>query len=328
MRKLLWLTILAGIAYGGYWFIGSRAVLGGVEAALAELKAEGVADVAAVNLVGFPSRFDVTLSEPHLISADGQAAWQAPFIQFFALSYRPNHVIAVWPHDQTITLGREVLAVKSSNLRASAAVTAGLTLPLEKATVEGHGLGVQSSFGWSVLAENLIFASRLVTDGQNSHEVALVIDGLAPGDDLRRLIDPAGSLPATAEEVKLDATLSFDRAIDRTLTRGSLHLTGVTGIAAKIVWGKMQLQARGDLGADAEGFAAGRVEISVRNWRDMYAVFVRAGAVKPEISVTIENALDALAKGSGDADLLKLPLIFQSGRMWLGPILLGPAPRF
>lgn len=328
MRKLLWLTALAAILYGGYWFIGSRAMLSGVKAALAELKAEGRADVASVDLVGFPSRFDVTLAEPRLISADGQTRWQAPFLQFFALSYRPNHLIAVWPHDQTLTLGPEVLTVQSSDLRANANFTAGLTLPLEVATLEGHGLNVASNFGWSVLAEKLILASRQSDGAATSHELALVIDGLAPGDDLRRLIDPDGKHPAATEEARADLVVDFDRPLDRTLTDRPLHVTAIRSIDAHLKWGAMDIAAAGEILAGPDGFPKGRIEISATNWRDVLELFVDSGAVGREDARTYASGLEAVAKGTGDANVLKLPILFDQGFVWLGPILIGPVPRF
>lgn len=328
MRKLLWLTALAAIFYGGYWFVGSRAVLSGVETALADLRAEGIADVASVSLAGFPSRFDVTLTEPRLTSVDGKTSWQAPFVQFFALSYRPNHLIAVWPHAQTIRLGAETLTVHSSDLRASANFTAGLSLPLEKATLEGHGLTLSSNFGWSVLAEKLILAARRSEQGAASHELALAIDGLAPGDDLRKVIDPTARHPATADAARAALVVDFDRPVDRTLTETPLHITAFRTIDAHLKWGDMVLTATGDIRVDPAGYPAGRIEISATNWRDILALFVDGGALEPDLARTYAAGLAAIAKGAGDADVLKMPILFADRSVWLGPFLIGPAPRF
>ena len=328
MRKLLSLTALAAIFYGGYWFVGSRAVLSGVETALADLKAEGIADVASVSLVGFPSRFDVTLSEPRLVSVDGQTSWQAPFVQFFALSYRPNHLIAVWPHAQTITLGPEILTVQSSDLRASANFTAGLSLPLEKATLEGHELNVSSNFGWSVLAEKLILASRQSEQGATSHELALAIEGLALGDDLRKVIDPAGKHPVKADDARADLFVDFDRPVDRTLTERPLHITAIRNIDAHLKWGVMDITAMGEVRVDPEGYPEGRIEISATNWRDILALFVEGGAIERDLAQNYAAGLEAIAKGAGDAGVLKMPILFEDRSVWLGPFLIGPAPRF
>lgn len=328
MRALIWLTVLLAGLYGGYWFVGSRAVLKGAETALIQLKADGRADYSNVELAGFPSRFDVTISDPKLVSADGLESWTAPFLQLFALSYRPNHIIAVWPHDQTVTFGAQTFDIKSSDMRASVAFTAGLSLPLEHSELEGHDLALSSNFGWSVLAEKLIFATRQSSLAPYSHEVAIVVTGLVPGDDLRRMVDPKGLQPKRVDEIRISAVPVFDRPIDRSAAVTPPQITGVRNIAAALAWGSMSLDAKGDLGRDDNGFAKGRIGISAHSWREIYAMFVDAGLVRKEIAPTIENVLTELAKSSGEDNLMVLPLIFDGGRARLGPIPLGPAPRF
>ncbi len=326
MRVLLWLTVLAAAVYGGYWFFGSRMVLNSTKAALTEMKAAGRADFAGVALRGFPSRFDLTIDAPRLSSRDGQVGWQAAFVQVFALSYRPNHLIAVWPDTQTLTLGSETLTLASSNLRASASFAAGLTLPLDHAELEGHDLSLSSDFGWSVLADTLILASRQKSEGGQSHELALVLTGLAPGAELRSLIDPMGLHPGKAE-ARLDLTAVFDRTINRTLTATTPRLIAARGISAQITWGQTSLEASGDLGADARGFVEGRLDLTARNWRDIYGFLQAFGVIDPDFAPLIENGLAEVAKVSGEAEVLKMPLIFGAGQTSLGPIPLGPAPR-
>jgi hypothetical protein len=328
MRAIIWLTALLAALYGGYWFVGSRAVLMGANEALGGMKAEGLADYSGLDLAGFPSRFDLTISDPKLVSADGQTGWAADFLQIFALSYRPNQIIAVWPPKQSLALGRETLAIETSDMRASVAFTAGLSLPLDHSELEGHDLVVTSDFGWSVLAKKLVFASRQSPKATYAHEVVLVVTDPAPGDKLRRLIDPMGRLPAQAGTLQVDATPVFDRPVDRSAIQTPPRVTAIQDIALQIGWGAMNLDAHGDLTVDGQGYAAGKIQLSARGWREIFALFVDTGAVKPEIAPTIEKVLAELAKTSGEADLLVLPLVFDKGRARLGPIPLGKAPRF
>lgn len=186
MRWLLWLVAFLAALYGGYWFVGSSAVLKATEATLAQMKADGTADYSKVELHGFPSRFDVTITDPKLVnSRDGLATWSAPFVQVLALSYRPNNVIAVWPNDQTLTLADETLSLKSSSLKASVTVSPTLSLPLDHSEMEGHDLILSRSTDAepALLADKLIFATRLAADqpASNSHQAALVVTNLTPG---------------------------------------------------------------------------------------------------------------------------------------------------
>jgi len=52
-----------------------------------------------------------------------------------------------------------------------------------------------------------------------------------------------------------------------------------------------------------------------------------AGLIKPEVAPTWVNVFALLAAQTGDPEDLDLPLVFAKGRMSLGPLPLGPAPR-
>ena len=121
MRTLFVVVALLAALYGGYWFIGQSQIERRAEAALADLEARGW-DVAYSDLstTGFPSRFDTTVSDIALTSPDGGIAWAAPFVQVFALSYRPNRIIAAWPDMQSLAVGGQRLDIAAQGLRASA----------------------------------------------------------------------------------------------------------------------------------------------------------------------------------------------------------------
>ncbi|MCX8508450.1 MAG: DUF2125 domain-containing protein [Rhodobacteraceae bacterium] len=329
MRPLLWLTFLLAGLYAAYWFVGSHALLTETETALAQMKAEGRADYTSLELHGFPSRFDLTVTAPKLVSADGQQSWQAEFVQFLALSYQPNRLIAVWPHEQTLTRGRETLTLRSDDLRASLALTAGLSLPLDHAELEGHGLDLVSDRGWQILAEKLILASRQAGPDAKSHQLALTLTGLAPGNDLRRRIDPQGSLPALVETARATVTADFDRALDRGLITQEPHLTALRAIDGAFRWGPLGLAVTGDLEIDTGGTPSGRLDLSITGWRELLDLLTAAGVVSPDMASNLKNGLAAIATGTGTGATseVKMPLLFDGGFMRLGPFPLGPAPR-
>ena len=62
MRLMLW--IIAGLTalYCGYWVLAARTLRAEAGVALAALRAEGRADATAIDVAGFPARFDVTLT--------------------------------------------------------------------------------------------------------------------------------------------------------------------------------------------------------------------------------------------------------------------------
>lgn len=327
MRLLLWLTGLFAALYGGYWVVGSRAVLSGAEAALAQMQAEGTADYGGLSLAGFPSRFDLTVTSPRLISRDGQAEWSAAFVQVLALAYRPNRLIAVWPNDQTLRLGQTNLAVRSADMRASVALEASTALTLDHAELAADELAIGTSPDWTARAERALLASRQA-GGPSSHQLALVLTNLSLAPGLRGAIDPAARLPATLPKVSLDAVAAFDQPIDRTAPQTRPRLTGLQAIRISAEWGSMRLDATGDVAFGPDGLAAGEIEVKARDWRQMLVLMTDAGLLDPDQAETLDRGFTALALAGGDMDLLTFPVTFRDGLTYVGPFPMGLAPRF
>ncbi|MFO1176779.1 MAG: DUF2125 domain-containing protein [Paracoccaceae bacterium] len=327
MRALLWTTALAAGLYAGYWFVGSHYALQGAEQALAAMKAEGRADYGAVSLAGFPSRFDLTIEQPRMMSADGRMAWAAPFLQLFALSYRPNNLIAVWPHDQTLSVGPEQLNLHSDDMRASVNLAATTQLALDHATLDSRGLRLGRADGGALLADRLLLASRQAGSAAE-HEVVLVLDGLAADPALKQAIDPTGALPATADQAKFDAVLAFDRPLDRTLADGGPQLQAIHQIAGHFAWGPVALDLTGDITIDANRDANGNVTLAAHNWRKLFDMAVSAHLIPAANAPRIEKLLESLANQSGEKDVLKLPLSLSDGLVHFGPLPLMPLPKF
>jgi hypothetical protein len=93
----------------------------GAKAWFADRSAQGwVADYDTIETRGFPSRFDTTINTLELADPRTGWAWSAPFFQVFALSYKPNHIIAVWPNEQTIATPLARANITAEDMRASA----------------------------------------------------------------------------------------------------------------------------------------------------------------------------------------------------------------
>ena len=58
----------------------------------------------------------------------------------------------------------------------------------------------------------------------------------------------------------------------------------------------------------------------------MVPVMVALGLIKPEVTETVTRAMELLAQQDGTPEVLDVPLVFQNGRMSLGPVPLGAAP--
>lgn len=326
MRAVIWLTAAFAIFYGGYWAVGSRAVLKGTEAALAELRAAGRAEYGEVTLEGFPSRFELTIEDPQLTNTDGAVHWSAPELQIYALSYKPHHIIAVLPSDQAIRIGREEIVVKSGDLRASAVFGIDPLLPLKRAQSVGKTIVLTSDQGWgSTLSETRL----ALWEGESAEEFDLGAEmfdiGFSgpPASTLSR-----SGLPIDGGHVRLDATLRLDRPIDRNLAAENLRLEDVTIKSFVVDWGSIQVSGTGQVEITPKGQPEGRIELSISDWRRALRLATEIGLIRSELAPTVENALLQIAHASGSSESLELPVIFTNGWMSLGPVPLGPAPQF
>ena len=325
MRFLLWVTGLLAVVYSGYWFIGHRAVLSGTEAFFANAAAEGlVAENQGIEVIGFPSRFDLTVTEPHLADPRSGTDWRAPFVQIFSLSYSPWHIIAAFAPTQTLQTADQTITLTSDKLQASMIVTPGTALALDRTTFVGSGVKAMSTLGWSLGAQDLRFATRIDPSLANTHEIGIEVLQMAPDPALADLMP---DLPPVIDRVRLDAFATFSAPLDRFSGETRPTITALSIKDGVFTWGTLQASAKGNLTIIA-GLPEGRITLSVRGWRNLVPLAVNTGAIKPEIAQTVTRMLEALATSSGDQDVLELPLVFADGRMSLGPLPLGPAPRF
>ncbi len=311
MRRLIWIAAAMLVLYCGYWVVASRFALHAVRDALAEVQASGQGSVAGVSLAGFPSRFDITLDRPRLVAQDGAAEWSAPFFQVLALSYSPNRVIAVWPHEQTLRLPLQTVTLTTAYMQASAAFGASAALPLDHSALNAKDGTLASDLGWAFTFDELRLGTRQA-GGPAVHDVGLAVLGLRFG--------------GRALDIDADAVATFAGPIDRSLAGHPAVLAALDLVKLDMTSGKARVSAKGRLTVTDARTPEGRIDVTVDNWRAALDTLVAAGAIRPELAPTWASMAERLALLSGDPDRLELPLIFAGGRMSLGPLPLGPAP--
>ena len=324
MRVLVAVVLTLAVVWGGYWFIGSRALERGVEAWFANQLGTGlVAERESLAVQGFPNRFDLTINGLHIADTATGFGWTAPFVQVLTLSYKPWHVIVAFPNEQQINTPLEGLMLTSSKLQGSLVVTPNRNLPLDRTAVVGSDLGLTSTLGWSVAAKTLRLATKRVAPDGKLHEIGFEILGLSPDAALTAAVP---ELPELIEKLRLDAEVGLTAPLDRNFGQTPPHVESIDVKEMSMAWGELGLFGKGRVAANEDGLAEGRIELRVTNWRAALPLAVALGLVTPEVRPTWENVLALLASRSGDPDDLDLPLSFQNGRMSLGPLPLGPAP--
>ena len=324
MRVILWVCLALGVAWGGYWFVGARAVESGVAQWFAATAANGViATNQSVSVAGFPSRFDLTVTEPHLADPASGWGWRAPFAQVFSMTWKPWHLIAALPNDQEIDAPGQKIMLHSTALKGSLRLHPSTDLTLAEIVIEGHDLAATSDLGWTIGAKSLLFAIAEDTTQKNAQHLGLDATDLTPDANLTTQLPRLGDRITT---LHLDATLLLTAAIDRHIAETQPKLAGIKLKDFHGVWGTLKISAAGDILRAPEGYADGKIDVQIEDWRQIPKLVVALGLVQPGMEKSIERGLELLANSGPDPTVLALPLEFKSGQMNLGPLPLGPAP--
>jgi len=322
VRFLLWLVLGLGVLWGGYWFVGARALERAAQAAFEDQRAAGfVANNSAISVAGFADRFDLTISDPHLADPVSGWGWQAPFVQILAMTWKPWHVILALPPTQAIQSpdGQNV-TLTSSRLMASVMMQPTPALPLKRAVVEGEGLTLSSSQGWRIGVDKGVLAAELSPTLANTLRLGADVGVLTLPQAYANLKDLGPVLTA----LHLDASVTLSQPIDRTLR--DPHLLGLSLTQFHITWGAVDLTATGEIKPDAKGLASGQIDLHLTGWQSLPAAAVALGLVPPANEVSLQRGLEFLAKASPDPKVISLTLKLAEGQMTLGFIPLGPAP--
>lgn len=327
MRWLLALILGAAVLWGGYWFVGSRAIERGTVAWFAGQ--DGMAQASAVSVAGFPNRFDLTVTEPEIFDPRSGLGWQAPFFQLFALSYRPHHLIAVWPQTQTIVTPMETLQLTADRMRASLVLVPGRALQVDRTALVAEALSIDATPAfegltqpWLVEMGELRLASRQVAGQPERLDLGLEITGFTPDTRLAQTAD----LPGPMEQLLIEARVTLDQPVVLTATTPPLpEAFEVRNIFAR--WNGAELRGNGTVKVGTDGTLTGRIDFQADDWRKILALAVTLGLIRPELAPTWEAGLQMLAQQEEPDSRIALPLVFNRGAVSLGPLPLGPAPR-
>lgn len=321
MRLLTGVIVALALLYGGYWFVGAGAAERGAQAALARLQARGIGvQHEGLAVSGFPSRFDLTLTEPVITDPARGLGWSAPFAQVFSLSYKPWHLIAALPEQQQITLPGQQLVLASTRMQGSLVMKPTPALPLSALDAVAEGVSLRSDLGWALA---LASANLQLAEGEGgAYQLAFRALDLVPD---QRLV-AATRLPDRLERLDLLADVSFD-------TPPALRdaappvVQRVVVKEAHVTWGPVKLQARGDVLADAMGRAEGRLDLRIEGWQAALDAVQGLQLIPDRFLPLLAGMLAQLEQASGEPGVITLPLSFQNGMASLGPVPLGPAPR-
>jgi hypothetical protein len=328
MRILLAIIVLGASLWSGYWLVSSR----GIEAEFSRWfdarRADGwVAETGTLGVQGFPNRFDTVFTDLALADPRTGLAWEAPRFEINTLSYRPNHVIAVWPERQLIATPREKFLIEGSDMRASLVFAPDSALAPRRVTLTAELLRVTplARAGETTALSALTLAAERLEGTE--YRLGLRAEGLALAAPWRALLDPENRLPRQVSGARADLTVTFDKPWDRSaVERARPQPTRIKVALADGRWGDLHLQAAGTVEVDAQGYPVGEITLKARNWREIVTLMRVAGVLPEGLAGSVETGLGMMARMAGNPETLDIPLRLGSGLVWLGPLPLGPAP--
>ena len=325
MRALLWIVLAATAVWTGYWWLGASQIESEVKAWFAQ-QPPGVVRASSVEVHGIPNRFDLTVSD--LVLADPARAMQvsSPFVQIYAMAWKPWHVIAALPSGQVITLPDQIVTVGSESIRASVQVHPSTALTLNELVGEAAGVTLSSDAGWTVGFTHTAVSMAEDVTRANSYRLGLRVAEIAPDATLLQAL-AATDLPDLVDEVFLDGHAVLTAPLDRNAATSKPQLTALEIADARVTWGALKFSAKGMLTAGPDGLAEGEIALRVEGWKRLPPILVALGLVKPDVAPTVERMLGIVAQQGGDLEVLQIKLICKDGRMVLGPLPLGDAPR-
>ncbi len=326
MRALIWIVLAASSLWFGWWFVASTGVERGATNWFAELHDRGlVAENAGISVTGFPNRVDLNVAQPHIADPDSQLGWSAPFLQVFAMTWKPWHVIAALPHEQTFTLPDQAITLTSDRFMASLALHPGPALALNETVVEVEAPKAASTNGWALAAAKVVISTRDDPSRANAHRLGMRIDDLAPDAGLLAALQDQ-NLPALITLIRLDASARFTAPLDRAVGTSHPQLQGFDLAEARLDWGRFSLTAKGGMEAGPDGLAVGEIAIRIQDWRTLPPLLAALGLISPQMAPTLERGLEVMAKSNPDPAVLDLTLKAADGKLRLGPLPLGNAP--
>ncbi len=322
MRALIWVTVVLGALWAGVWWFASGAAEQGARAIIEG--SGGQVSAANVSVSGFPNRVDLTFTD---IKLDGpEVSFTAPFLQVFAMTWKPWHLIAILPPGSQLRTPTQDLTLNGTKMRGSATLTPTKDLALSNAIVEGHGLELSSTLGWLMTAEGLFGAAQEDLTQKNTYRVGLTLRNIGFDLPTEQSLASLG-LSQVLIQIHLDAKAVMTAPLDRFSGQSNprIEKLGITDLSFD--WGTAQAKIVGDLLIEADGFAEGKLRIHVQDWRKVLALSVVFGALTQDQADVLGRGFAEIAQGAADNETLDVTLTAADGLIYFGALPIGPAPR-
>ncbi|MCJ8138718.1 DUF2125 domain-containing protein [Falsirhodobacter halotolerans] len=311
MRFLKWVIILCAL-FALYWVGGHHLFSNGLRDWLAAQERAGrMAQVQDLTTGGFPADFaadgkGVLISDP----ASGWG-WMAEGAHVSVPAWWPFRVNAQVTGRQVIDTPTGQIDLLAEGMAGHVGLNATLA-PVSGELTSGpiHAATAQGT----LRADDLRIGSDR-TEGR-THRLTADANGLAV---------EAGDIRLGDGRLHLIADVTLAEVVEGLADAVAVPVDALRIEAGELRLGDMAVQISGDLVSDGRGFAAGDLTLRMENWPAALKLAVDTGVLPAGQARTLEGGFRLMA-GGGDA--LNVPLSLDGGMIRLGPLPLGPAPRF
>ena len=331
MRILFGAILILAAVWSGYWYVSSTAITNGFAAWFGERQNEGwLAEYSAIETRGFPNRFDTTISDAIIADPKARIAWEVPFFQILALSYKPNHLIAIWPNEQMVVTPSGKYLITSEDMKASVVlnIDARGEQLFRRITFKTDNLAIiPEADEQEIKVASLVLAAESAPARIATYRVGVEAAEISPAISLRSAIDASSNLPDSLESLHVDAQVEFDKPWSRSsIETARPQPKNIKLNKATAQWGQLEIKAAGELEINDAGVPAGEITLKAVNWREILDLAVSSGFLKEKQSEVLEPVISAMARLKGNPNTLDIPFTFSNGRIWFKLIPLGQSP--
>jgi hypothetical protein len=332
MRGLITLVLVLSLGWSAWWLIGTTAQKTAIETWMEQRREAGwVAEVDEFKVTGYPNRFDSIFTDLTLSNPQAGWTWQAPHFQLLALSYKPNHIIAVWPGTHSYSTRNDTITIISSLFRGSLIFKPDTALSLDRMQLETTDLMLAGETDWRASATEAsiaFFAHNAPDLPPNSYDLYIKALEFSPPATWRDSVDQSGALPETIPEAVFDATLTYDDPWDRfAIEQTNPRLTAIQIRDLRFLWGDLNLNGNGFIDITDDGYMDGTFTLQAQKWRELMDVIIAAQLLAPDFATALDRGISVVAALAGNPEDMEIKLRFKDRLTYIGSIPIGPAPR-
>jgi len=332
MRRLTTFAMIGAGAWSLWWYVGARGQETGIAVWLDTQRNRGwVAEAGAVEIEGYPTDFEMRAVD--IVLSDPRAGWlwSAPELLAASRAYSPTRIAVSWPREQMFAVPGDRTRIRSEKMETILDLRPGPAMELRQAATVVAALVIDAQSGWQAGARRLV--ANLAEDAgdqapANSYSLHLEAAEVILPPQLVAAIDPTGWLKPRIDRLTVLTHGTLGAALGReTIETGVVALHALTISEASFEWGKMRLSLRGALTVDDQGFPVGKIDIEVREWRQMVRLARRSGLIDRQIARSITKAVELATALAGSGEVLNLTIRFRGGKIRLGPVAIADAPQ-